>query len=69
MTEWLTAKEAAQILNITDRHVLRLCEAGVLDCTRRGLMWFVSAESVEKEKQRRASTATKTDDDSATVVT
>lgn len=53
MMEWLTAMEASKILGITDRQVRRLCKNNVLECARRGLMWFVSAESVERERQRR----------------
>ena len=43
---WISVAEAAQLLQKTDRHVRRLCNAGTLDHRMDGKAYLVSIESV-----------------------
>ena len=44
--EWLTVKEAAELLGYTPQHVRRLIIAGDLTGQKRGRDWFVTRSSL-----------------------
>ena len=46
--EWITTKEAAEIMGITQQAVQRLCRREVIECQRFGRWWKVSKASAER---------------------
>ena len=54
MEEWITVKEAAEILNISQRHIRNKIQAGQLKAKRDGRLWLVhSSLSSEIGKAKR----------------
>jgi len=50
LREWITAKEAARILNVTDRRVRQLIHEGRLEARKKGNLWLVRRDSVYQYK-------------------
>lgn len=48
----LTTSEAAQELGISQRHVARLINTGILSGVKRAKTWFVTREALEQAKRR-----------------
>lgn len=43
----VTSHEAAEMMNLTERHVRRLCATGALTCRLAGKVWLILKSSVE----------------------
>ena len=48
MDRALTAKEAAEILHVTDEHLYRLCKKGLVPCVKLGRSWRFTQALLEK---------------------
>jgi branched-subunit amino acid aminotransferase/4-amino-4-deoxychorismate lyase len=57
LEDWITPTQAADLLGITQRHVLNLCKRDELECRRIVDRWLVSPQSVAdwtpKRKRRK----------------
>ena len=53
MKEYLTTAEAAEILNVDEGHVRRLCINGTLEADKFGKSWAVKRASVEAYAKNR----------------
>ena len=49
----ISAREAAALLGITQRHITRLAENGELDARKLGREWAISLQSVLEYKTKR----------------
>ena len=55
--DWLTPKEAADLLNSTDRWIMRLCKAQRLTAQKKGGRWLVLRQSVLDYRDQRERSA------------
>ena len=46
LKEWITAREAARILGMTDRRIRQLIQEGHLMARKKGNLWLIKRDSV-----------------------
>jgi excisionase family DNA binding protein len=48
LTDFVTSKEAARVLRVTQRRIRQLCAAGYLECALIAGRWLVKRSSLER---------------------
>lgn len=48
MPQLMTPRQAAAVLNVSGRHVLRLCERGELRAVKLGKVWRINRDALAK---------------------
>jgi hypothetical protein len=53
LENWITPKQTAEQLGITERHVLNLCKSGKVECRKVVDRWLVNPQSAAEWKPQR----------------
>ena len=51
MSEWLTVREAAELIGVDYKAVQRACQRGVLGAQRAGMSWLIPRRYAEAARQ------------------
>lgn len=52
MSEWITVKEASNVLHVSERHVRRLIQNGNVKAKKKGRIWLVLVSNIKSEEVR-----------------